>query len=92
MGVEKHRNDYGWTDEMIEMEKEIKRVTAENPVYDIHAGCPTDMYNLIDGSEVGIRAAFYGGDWPSVRETLADAVQTYIDDFNAQVESGEITQ
>lgn len=85
MAVQKHKDDYGWTDEMIEMQQKIIDLTQENPVYDLHAGCPTDMYNLIDGSEYGIRAAFYGGDWPSVREALADAVQVYVDQFNDEV-------
>ncbi|MCD7730410.1 MAG: extracellular solute-binding protein [Oscillospiraceae bacterium] len=84
---EKRINDYGWTDDMLEMQQKITEMTAENPVYDIHAGCPTDMYNLIDSGETGIRAAFYGGDWATVRESLSDAVQIYIDEFNAEVEA-----
>lgn len=84
---DKHVNDYGWTDEMLEMQAKITEMTAENPVYDIHAGCPTDMYNLIDSGETGIRAAFYGLDWATVRDTLVDAVQIYIDEFNKEVEA-----
>lgn len=84
---DKNVNDYGWTDEMLEMQDKITEMTAENPVYDIHAGCPTDMYNLIDSGETGIRAAFYGLDWPTVRDTLVDAVQIYIDEFNKEVEA-----
>lgn len=84
---DKSVNDYGWTDEMLEMQDKITEMTAENPVYDIHAGCPTDMYNLIDSGETGIRAAFYGLDWPTVRDTLVDAVQIYIDEFNKEVEA-----
>lgn len=84
---DKHINDFGWTDEMLEMQAKINDMTAENPVYDIHAGCPTDMYNLIDSGETGIRAAFYGLDWATVRDTLVDAVQIYIDEFNKEVEA-----
>lgn len=84
---DKSVNDYGWTEEMLEMQDKITEMTAENPVYDIHAGCPTDMYNLIDSGETGIRAAFYGLDWPTVRDTLVDAVQIYIDEFNKEVEA-----
>lgn len=84
---DKHVNDYGWTDEMLEMQAKITEMTAENPVYDIHAGCPTDMYNLIDSGETGIRAAFYGLEWATVRDTLVDAVQVYIDEFNKEVEA-----
>ena len=87
LGVQKHKDDFGWTDEMIEMRQKIADMTAENPVYDIHAGCPTDMYNMLDSGETGIRAAFYGNDWPTVREQLAGAVQVYIDQFNSDVQN-----
>ncbi len=87
IGIDKQKNDYGWTDEMVEMSAKITEMTAENPMYDIHAGCPTDMYNLIDSGEFGIRASFINGtDWAVTREALVDAVQVYIDDFNASVE------
>ncbi len=82
-------NVYGWTEEMLEMSDEITALSAANPVYDLHAGCPTDMYNLIDGSEVGIRAAFYGVEWATVRDTLVDAVDVMVDEFNAALVSGE---
>ena len=87
IGNEKLANDYGWTDEMLEMNQKITELTAENPVYDIHAGCPTDMYNIIDNGEIGIRAAFYGTEWATVRDTLVESVQTYIDEFNNEVKA-----
>ena len=86
---EKHINDYGWTDEMLDMQKTIADMTNENPVYDIHAGCPTDLYNLIDSGETGIRAPFYGLDWATVRDSLVSAAEIYIEEFNAQVEAAQ---
>lgn len=85
IGNDKLRNDFGWTEDMIEMAQTIKDLTKEHPMYDIHAGCPTDMYNLIDSGETGIRAALQGADWAVTRETLIDAIQTYIDEFNESV-------
>lgn len=85
----KLRNDYGWTDEMIEMRYKVSELTAENPMYSIHTGCPTDMYNMLDSGEYGIRAAFYGHDWPSVRESLAEAVTVLIDEFNQSLDAME---
>ncbi|MGN0642032.1 MAG: ABC transporter substrate-binding protein [Huintestinicola sp.] len=82
---QKHRDDYGWTDEMLEMRDRITEMTNEHPMYTIHTGCPTDLYNIIDGGETGIRAPFYGHDWPSVREALVDAAEVLIDDFNASL-------
>lgn len=79
---QKRRDDYGWTDEMIEMRYKIDELTAENPMYSIHTGCPTDMYNILDSGEYGIRAAFYGHDWPSVRESLGEAIDVLTEEFN----------
>lgn len=87
IATEQQINDYGWTEEMLEMRDTIAEMTNENPVYDIHAGCPTDMYDIIDSGEFGIRAAFYGHEWATVRDTLVPAVEVYIDEFNAQVEA-----
>lgn len=86
---QKRRSDYGWTDEMVEMRHKIFDMTAENPMYSIHTGCPTDLYNMLDSGEYGIRAAFYGHDWPSVRESLASACDIMIDEFNASLDSME---
>ncbi|MDE5859561.1 MAG: extracellular solute-binding protein, partial [Oscillospiraceae bacterium] len=87
IALEKRRNDYGWTEEMIEMYDKITQMTRENPVYDLHSGCPTDLYNLIDSGETGIRAAFAGLDWATVRESLVDATDIYIEEFNAQADA-----
>ena len=85
----KRKDDYGWTDDMIQMRYRINEMTAEHPMYSIHTGCPTDMYNILDSGEYGIRAAFYGHDWPSVRDSLADAVNVLIDEFNESLDSVE---
>lgn len=87
IGIEKRRKDYGWTDDMIDMLYKVDALAVENPVFDIYNGCPSDMTSLIDSGEVGIRAAFEGRDWATVRETLVGAVQTYIDEFNESVSS-----
>lgn len=87
MAVEKRKNDFGWSDEMIEMHAKISEMCYENPVYDLHAGCPTDLYDILDSGEYGIRAAFAGNDWATVRESLVDAVETYVNEFNAQLDS-----
>ena len=87
INLEKNRNDYGWTDEMIAMQDKIIEMTRENPVYDLHAGVQLDLYNLLDSGETGIRAAFYGGDWIAVRESISDAVDLYVEEFNSQMDA-----
>lgn len=83
----KSKDDYGWTDEMLEMKHKIAAMAKENPVYSIHTGVPNDLSSILDGSEVGIRAAFYGTEWATVRDTLSDAANAYIDEFNASLNS-----
>ncbi|MGN0666400.1 MAG: ABC transporter substrate-binding protein [Huintestinicola sp.] len=86
---DKLRNDFGWTDEMIEMKDKITAMTNEHPMYSIHTGCPTDMNSIIDSGETGIRAPFYGSDWPSVRDSLVDAMDALIADFNESLAAME---
>lgn len=85
MNAETHKTTYGWTDEMIEMNDKIKALTAEHPVYDLHTGCPADLYDMLDSGDYGLRAAFYGNDWTTVREDLNLAVNMLIDEFNSQL-------
>ncbi len=87
VALEKKKNDFGWNDEMIEMQKKIVEMSRENPVYDLHAGGPTDLYDLLDSGEYGIRAAFAGIEWATVREELSDVCDTYVDEFNAQLDA-----
>lgn len=87
IGVNKLRNDYGWREDMIEMRDKITELARKNPVYDIHTGCPTDLYDILDSGEYGIRAAFYGHDWATTRESLLDVTDIYINEFNEQVEA-----
>ncbi|MGN1416529.1 MAG: ABC transporter substrate-binding protein [Oscillospiraceae bacterium] len=88
---ENYLNTYGWTEEMLEMRETINEMTREHPVYDLHTGCPTDMYNIVDSGETGIRASFYGYDWATVRDSLVGAVDIMIDEFNSTLQSGEFT-
>ncbi len=83
------KNDYGWTDEMIEMRQKINEMTAEHPIYSIHTGVPTDLMNILDSGDQGIRAPFYGHDWPTVREALAPAADLLIEEFNASLDAME---
>lgn len=83
----KSKDDYGWTDEMIEMKHTIKELAKENPVYSIHTGVPNDLSSILDSGEFGIRAPFYGYEWSTVRDTLADSVDVLIEEFNSSLKS-----
>lgn len=79
---DKHKSDYGWTDEMLEMKDEVKRLTAENPVRDIYGGLPTDYANLVSDA---INQPIQGNDRYSVRDSAYDAIDMGINDSNEQI-------
>ncbi|MCM1330517.1 MAG: extracellular solute-binding protein [Ruminococcus sp.] len=83
----KSKEDYGWSDEMIEMKHTIAQMAKENPVYSIHTGVGSELSSMLDSGDQGIRAPFYGTEWATVRESLADATDTYIEEFNASLEA-----
>ena len=81
---EKHKNDYGWSDEMLEMKKEVHRLTIEHPVKDIYGGLPDDASSLISDS---VNQPLNGNDWYSVRDSVNDTVNNLIDEVNSRLEA-----
>lgn len=86
---QKLRDNYGWTDDMINMKNKITEMTAEHPMYSIHTGVPSELNTIIDSGDQGIRAPFYGTDWATVREALAPACDVLIDEFNTSLDQME---
>ena len=79
-----YREDYGWTDEMVDMWYKVRSMTDENPVINIHSGLPTDIANTVDD---GLKqASFNGTDWAVTRENMSGLTQTAIDELNAQIQ------
>ena len=87
IGLQKRRDDYGWSEEMIEMHATITEMARENPVYDLTNGVPSDLNSILDSNEYGVRAAFVGHEWATVRDSLVDAADIYIEEFNAPVDA-----
>ncbi|MCX4256393.1 MAG: extracellular solute-binding protein [Oscillospiraceae bacterium] len=79
---DKHKEDYGWTDEMIEMKKEVERLTNENPIADVYGGLPKDTADIVGNL---INQPLTGTDWYTARESIFDAVQVGVDDVNSQI-------
>lgn len=48
IGIEQLQNDYGWTDEMIEMRNEVYDLIEANPVFEFNAGVSPDISNTTD--------------------------------------------
>lgn len=79
---QKRKDDYGWTDEMLEMKAEVLKITQANPMRDIFNGLPTDAANLVNNA---VNQPITGTDWYSVKESVYDSVDAQINDVNEQL-------
>lgn len=80
-----YREDYGWTDEMIDMWHTVREMTDANPVASIHMGLPTEQANIIDDAIK--QASFNGTDWAVKREEIATLCQETVDELNKKIEA-----
>lgn len=74
------RDDYGWTDEMVEMQREMQNLADENPFFDLSSGVSTDCANLLDNN---LRNTARGTPWNETYDAISATLQTYLDEVNA---------
>ncbi len=80
-----YREDYGWTDEMIDMWRVTKELTNANPVIDFYAGASADINSMVHNP---IKDTSYNGkEWGITRDEISAAVQTEIDGLNSLIET-----
>ncbi len=79
-------DDYGWTDEMVEMLHKCHEMAKENPYYDFYRAVSEDVTDLLDSNEAGgIRAASKGMyQWSESLGAVNAAIDAYLDDYNNQ--------
>ncbi len=46
--LDQYKDDYGWTDEMLEMRETIYDLSAQNPVFDFEQGVSADLNSICD--------------------------------------------
>lgn len=76
------RDDYEWTDEMIDMKNKMNEMALEHPVFDYYNGISTDVTSVLDSSEHGVHAASRGVPWTESVNSIYDQIQNYIDEVN----------
>jgi hypothetical protein len=78
--------EYGWTQEMYDMKFELDRLALEHPVFDFYTGVSTDLTNILDSGQTGIRVST-GGEvtWAQAVEANYDAVDLLINEVNEAV-------
>lgn len=79
---QKHKDDYGWTDEMIEMRNEVRELTKANPVRDIYGGLSTEVSQVISDTITG---CLNGNDWYSARDSVIEYVDMSVEEINSQI-------
>ena len=85
----KTMDDFQWSEELLEKNKQINELAKQYPVVDLASGCSTDIagYTTQGGDNVGTRAAMHGTDWATTRETYADAVIMLVDEVNTELQA-----
>ena len=74
------RDDYGWTDEMVEMQHSMQELADANPFFDMSTGVSTDGAEILDNQ---LRAAARGTPWNETYDAIYNTVDTFINEINA---------
>lgn len=73
-------DDYGWTEEMVEMKNSMQELADANPFIDFSAGVSTDCGSLLDSN---LRNSARGTPWNETYDSIYATVDTYIEEINA---------
>ncbi|MCD7811438.1 MAG: ABC transporter substrate-binding protein [Ruminococcus sp.] len=72
-------DDYGWTQEMVDMKNEMQELADANPIFDYSKGVSTDCGDLLDSN---LRNAARGVPWNETYDSIYATVETYINEIN----------
>ena len=87
IGDRKLKDDAKWSDELIQINKDINAAARENPVVDLSTGVSTDVGNLTTegGASVGLRAPYHGTDWATTRDEISAVVEMLVAEADEQI-------
>lgn len=80
-------DDYGWTEEMVEMKNSMQELADANPVIDISKGISKDCGELLDSS---LRLTARGTPWNETYDSIYAVVDKYLDEINNNPDSAKI--
>ncbi len=75
-----YTENYGWTQEMVDMKESLQKLADKNPVLDISRGVSADCADIIDNS---LRNTARGTPWSETYDSISAVVQNYIDKVNS---------
>ncbi|MCH5192492.1 MAG: extracellular solute-binding protein [Oscillospiraceae bacterium] len=77
------REDYHWTDDMVEMWDLTIDLLNQHPVIEYFPGVSVEINSALNDPLK--QASYSGTDWATTRSGISDAVQTYIDNLNVTI-------
>lgn len=87
----KTKDDFQWTDELIQIEKDINEAARLHPVVDLSTGVSSDVAQLTTdgGDNIGLRGPFHGTDWATSRDEIAQVVEMLVAEEDAKLKTLE---
>ncbi len=83
IGTEQLYNDYGWSEEMVEMKKTLDEMANANPHFDFYNGVSSEVSTILDSSELGgVRAPSKGTPWSECVSAVYAQIDAYLADAN----------
>ncbi len=79
LGDQQFRDDFGWTEEMIEMKKEMQELADENPFLDLSTGVSTDCGEILD---TNLRSASRGTPWNETYDAIYATLDLMLEEAN----------
>ncbi len=76
-------DDYGWSEEMVEMLETCHKMARENPYYDFYNAISSEVSGVLDSNENGIRCASKGiAQWSESVGVINSVIDAYLADYN----------
>ena len=75
------KEDYGWTEEMVEMQHSMQELADNNPFLDLSRGVNADCGELLDNS---LRLTGRGVPWSETYDEVSKALDTYLEEANSE--------
>ncbi len=86
LGDQQFRDDYCWTDEMIEMKNSMNELALENPFIDLSTGVSADCGELLDSQ---LRIASRGTPWSKTYDAIYATIDIMLEDANNNTDDSE---
>ena len=85
----KTMEEYGWSEELLAINKEINDLARQYPVVDLATGISTDVASITtDGGDgIGLRAALHGVEWATNREEISGVVEMLVAEADDQLKA-----